>query len=72
MPEPLSWKMGLGMNVAVKPFCAAVFLTMYLCSISLSAIVTMLVELDADLALAGVADLVVVDVHLDAGSPAGW
>ncbi len=30
MPEPLSPKSGLGMNVAVKPFCRATFFTMYL------------------------------------------
>jgi hypothetical protein len=32
MPEPLSPKSGLGMNVAVLPFTHAVFLMMYLYS----------------------------------------
>ena len=30
MPEPLSWKIGFGMNVATSPLAAAVFFMMYL------------------------------------------
>jgi hypothetical protein len=30
MPEPLSWKTGLGMKVAVLPACQATFFTTYL------------------------------------------
>jgi hypothetical protein len=38
IPEPLSWKIGLGMNVTVLPFCRAVCLTTYLYFITLSAL----------------------------------
>ena len=38
MPEPLSSKIGFGMNVAVLPAWRATFLITYLKSISLSAI----------------------------------
>ena len=44
MPEPLSPKSGLGMNVAVLPCLRATFLTMYLYHMSWSAIVTRRVE----------------------------
>ena len=40
MPEPLSWKIGLGMKVAVLPCRRATFLMMYLYFIRLSAIFT--------------------------------
>ena len=30
MPDPLSWKIGLGMKVAVWPLAAATFFTTYL------------------------------------------
>ena len=40
MPVPLSWKSGLGMNVAVLPYLRATFLTMYLYLKTLSAIST--------------------------------
>ena len=30
MPDPFSWKIGLGMKVAVLPAARAVFLTTYL------------------------------------------
>ncbi len=40
MPEPLSWKSGLGMNVAVLPCFLAVFFTTYLYLSTLSAIST--------------------------------
>ena len=38
MPEPLSPKIGLGMNVTVLPFACATPLMMYLKSISRSAV----------------------------------
>src|SRR5256886_3342243 len=38
MPEPLSWKSGFGMNVAVLPHFRAVFLAQYLYHMTLSAI----------------------------------
>ena len=38
MPEPLSWKIGLGMKVAVLPCFLAVFLAQYLYQSTLSAI----------------------------------
>src|SRR4029450_377766 len=38
MPEPLSWKSGLGMNVAVLPHFRAVFFAQYLYQQTLSAI----------------------------------
>ena len=44
MPEPLSPKIGFGMNVAVLPFVHATFLTMYLNFITLSAALQQLVE----------------------------
>ena len=37
MPEPLSLKTGLGMNVAVLPYCLATLRTTYLYVITLSA-----------------------------------
>ena len=40
MPEPLSPKSGLGMNVTVLPYFLATFLMMYLYIIILSAMVT--------------------------------
>jgi len=40
MPDPLSMKSGLGMNVATKPFWAQTFLTTYLYIITLSAMFT--------------------------------
>src|SRR5262249_58283755 len=38
IPEPLSWKSGLGMNVAVLPHFRAVFFAQYLYHMTLSAI----------------------------------
>ena len=38
MPEPLSMKIGLGMNVTVLPAWRAVFLTTYLYFMTLSAV----------------------------------
>ena len=38
IPEPLSWKIGLGMKVTVLPAAHAVFLTTYLYFITLSAV----------------------------------
>jgi hypothetical protein len=40
MPEPLSWKIGLGMNVTVLPACRAVFLMAYLYFMTLSAVLS--------------------------------
>jgi hypothetical protein len=38
MPDPLSWKSGFGMNVAVLPHFLAVFFAQYLYQHTLSAI----------------------------------
>lgn len=37
MPEPLSWKIGFGMNVTVLPAACATLLITYLNSMTLSA-----------------------------------
>ena len=45
MPEPLSWKIGFGMNVAVLPCLRETFLTTYLYHMVQSAMVLRLLNL---------------------------
>ena len=66
MPEPLSSKIGFGMNVSDLPAAHATFFRTYLNVISLSAIAQQRVEADADLALAARRHLVVVQLGRDA------
>ena len=65
MPEPLSPKSGLGMNVTVLLYFLATFLMMYLYMHIWSAILTRFWKSQVDLALAGRGHLVVLglDVH---------
>ena len=66
MPEPLSWKIGLGMKVTVLPYFFAVFLVQYLYQSTLSAIfVRVSKRMSISVWPAG-GDLVVVDLDLDA------
>ena len=59
MPEPLSPKIGFGMNVTVLSLAHAVLRTMYLNFMMSSAAAQQRVEAVVDLGLAGGADLVV-------------
>ena len=66
MPEPLSSKIGFGMNVTLLPAAHATFLSTYLNVMQLVGHGEERVEADADLALAAGGHLVVVQLGLDA------
>ena len=66
MPVPLSWKSGLGMNVAVLPCFLATFLTMYLNLSTLSAISHQRLETHVDFGLAAGGHFVVLGFGPDA------
>ena len=66
MPEPLSPKSGLGMNVAVLPCLRATFLTMYLYLQHVVGHLDQRREPHVDLALAAGGHLVVLRLDLEA------
>ncbi len=68
MPEPLSWKIGFGMNVADLPAAQATFLHHVLVEHQLVGHAQQRVEAHVDLCLTAGADLVVLDLDLDAES----
>ncbi len=64
--EPLSWKIGFGMNVTVLPYCQATFLTMYLNSVTSSAVRSRVSNRMSISRLPGGAHFVVMDFDGDA------